>query len=933
MKITELRINGIHNPVGFDFWHIACSWKVSDSPSRHPTKTVIEVSEEASFENVICQKKGRYLCAAGEKLELDLKPRTVYYWRVSVTGDAGDTAVSETAHFETGKMWEAWEAKWIGLAEEDQYHPILSFRFSAGKKLLPEGKGCGPVCGALKKARLYICGVGLYEAYLNGKRVGEEYLTPYINDYISGLQYQVYDVAEQISEKNTICILLGNGWYKGRFGNGREHFGDRFAAIAELFLEYDDGTNEKIVTDTDWHYRGSDIEESDIYDGEVFNRMLWHGKENPEKEAVAVPVKYPLLDRYSLPVRTKEIREVQEVLHTPAGETVLDFGQNMTGYVSFHVPPGLLAGSRIELDFGEVLQNGNFYRDNYRTAKSRFTYISDGREEEAAPHFTFFGFRYVRVTGWKGEARPSDFCGSVVYSDLEQTGWIETSNPKVNRLFWNSVWGQKGNFLDIPTDCPQRDERLGWTGDICVFAPTAGYHMDTRAFLSKFLRDLRADQLRRGGITANTIPDVLGMGGAGSVWGDAASLIPYTQYWQFGDLCELEECYPLMKDWVDSITRRDQERGEKYRFDFGFHFGDWLSMDGATPRSQKGGTEDGYIGTVYYYASACAVAEAAQALGKVKDQAHYEELAGKIREAFIREYITPEGRLAMQTQTGYLLALKYGLYTDREKLIQGLNMRFQTDGFQIKGGFVGATAMCSVLAENGLEDLAWQFLLNESCPGWLYCVDMGATTIWERWNSLLPDGRISGTGMNSLNHYSYGSVCEFLYRYAAGIAPAAPGFRRISITPRLTGRLTFVNGTYHSVRGTIVSNWRILEDGNVKLHVEIPFDTTAVLTLPYSERGQQELEAGSYDYLYRPTRDLLHRYSMETRLGELAKDPRAVRILEKRLPQAARLIEDHNPENLSLTMRSLSDWIYLGCGREETEEAMREIGKLNTLGI
>ena len=625
MKISKLKINGVTDPVGFDLSKIVCSWIVSESASDYAENVQIDVSLSKDFKKILYRKKGKHLCSAGELLQMPLTPRTTYYWRVQVKGNKGDSGVSEPAIFETGKMKELWKAKWIGPEPSDKFHPVLNYTFDVENEQ------------NLRRARLYICGVGLYEAWLNGERIGREYLTPYLNDYQTGLQYQTYDVKETLKERNKIEILLGNGWYKGHYGSGKENFGNQFAAIAELILEYEDGSSKSVITDRTWKYSGADIEASDIYDGEIYNHMLWKDKENSQKPAVEVKIPYSLRERYSLPVLAKEIRNVQEILYTPAGETVLDFGQNMTGYVSFQTPQGMEKGTRIELDFGEILQDGNFYRDNYRTAKSRFVYVSDGRKETVHPHFTFFGFRYVRVCGWCGELKKEDFCGNVVYSDLEQTGWIETSNPKVNRLFLNSIWGQKDNFLDIPTDCPQRDERLGWTGDICVFAPTAGYHMDTRAFLAKFLKDLHADQLRRDGITANTFPDVLEMGGAGSVWGDAATLIPSTQYQQFGDIYELAESYPMMKDWVDSITRRDVARGEKYRFDFGFHFGDWLSMDGASAQSQKGGTEDGYIGTVYYYATTCAVAEAAKILKRKEDFKYYTVLAKHIKKVWPSE--------------------------------------------------------------------------------------------------------------------------------------------------------------------------------------------------------------------------------------------------------------------------------------------------------
>ncbi|MDE6055170.1 MAG: family 78 glycoside hydrolase catalytic domain, partial [Lachnospiraceae bacterium] len=756
MRIIDMKINGIKNPVGFSYPYVKCSWKVVDAASRYQTNAIVKVASDAEFRNIITVKEGRELNSIGEQIELALRPRTRYYYRVEVFGESGECAESETAWFETGKMSEVWEASFIGMEAEDTCHPVFFKDFTTGKEV--------------SSARIYVTGLGLYEAYLNGTKIGEDYLAPFCNDYREDIQYQTYDITSLLRENNHIEILTGNGWYKGRLGyeGDAAFFGDRFWAIAELQITYTDGTSTTIKTDESWKYRGSDIEMSDIYDGECYNRLLWEEKENREKpvvvldeaiEDVRVPNRKKLRERYSLPVIVKEQLPVKEILHTPAGETVLDMGQNFTGYLEFQAD--FPKGAKIVLDFGEILQQGNFYNDNYRTAKAQFIYISNGEKEVVRPHFTYYGFRYVRVTGWIGKLEKSAFTGMAVYSDLDRSCTLETSSRMLNQLSSNAIWGQRSNFLDMPTDCPQRDERLGWTGDAMVFAPTASFQMDTRAFYRKYLYDLRVDQKMHSGQVANYIPNNCRMPGGSSVWGDVATFLPMTLYQYYGDKDELAVHYPLMKDWVDWIIVQDKEHGEQHLWNFGFHFGDWLAQDGVTPQSLKGGTDDYFVASVYYYASVLKLAKAAEVLEKTEEQEQYSQKAEQIYKAILAEFFSPNGRLTVDTQTGYLISLKFGVHVLKERIIEGLKVRLKKDCYKIKGGFVGAPMMCQVLAENGMEDLAYYILFQEGFPGWMHCINLGATTIWERWNSVLDDGTISGTGMNSLNHYAYGSVMEY----------------------------------------------------------------------------------------------------------------------------------------------------------------------------
>ena len=928
LKITNVRINGIENPVGYTYDYLLCSWNVEEAQGKKQTNAVIEVSTEEDFSDILYKKEAADLKQNGEKLEVSLKPRTTYYYRVTVYTDAGECETSKTAIFETGKMNEAWTGKWISPEKEDKFHPVLEKSFAVKK--------------AVKRARLYLTGAGMFEAYLNGKKLGKEYLAPYINDYEAGMQVLTFPVEESLREPGeyTLSVLLGRGWYMGTFGLGMtdKNYGSRMAAIGELHLEYEDGTEETVVTDGSWKYCGSDIEDSGIYFGEILNRQLWDGKENGKKsvEVLENPEELEetrnlsvkkLQDRFSLPVIEKETLQVQEILYTPAEEIVLDMGQNFAGFVEFKAD--FPKGTKIVLDFGEILQKGNFYNKNYRDAKSQFVYISDGRKETVRPHFTFFGFRYVRVTGWPGELDKEAFVGKVIYSDLRRTGFIETSNKKINRLYQNTVWGQKSNFIDMPTDCPQRSERLGWTGDAQVFAPTASYHMDTRAFFHKFIRDLRNEQKMLNGGMPNFLPNIGHAEKAGSVWGDIATFLPDALYTYYGNAEEMEYCYPLMKDWVDFIDRGDAARGKRtYLFDFMDTFGDWLALDGPTPTSFKGSTNDTYVSSVYYYRSAQIVRKMAERLNRAEDAVHYRELEENIREAVLNEFFTPSGRLAIDTQAAYVIALKFQVYRDRSRIVEQFKARLEQDMYQIKCGFVGAPLLCMVLAEAGEYELAYDFLLKEGFPSWLYSVNLGATTVWERWNSVMPDGTISDTGMNSLNHYAYGSVMEFVYAYAAGIRPAEEGFRKAVIAPHPDIRIPELSGSYDSVSGRYVCNWKIKKDGAFYVHIEVPFNCEAEAELPGYEKEKMLLTAGSYDFEYRPEKDFRKPYGKDTTLARIAKDERAMKILGKYTPALAGIAASKDPEMGSRSLEELSHMGFLPVDPSALETAAGEISEL-----
>lgn len=855
MQIYDLRINGINEPVGFLMDAVRVSWKVKQTTSTKAIVSSIVITDEDG--TIIGEREGM-LESLGEVFNLTLLPRKTYRVSVYVKGDKQDEDRACTS-FTTGKQSEKWRAKWIGKRTEDDRNPVFFKNVFITSKV--------------KKAFLHICGLGLFESFIDGEKIGDEYLTPYLSEYGTEQQIITFDVTKQLQkrESHILEVCLGEGWYMGRFGgpDGKNVFGTRMALIAELYIIYENGKEEVIITDESWSYKGSDIESANIYDGEVLNRLLWENTNNKVERAVLLNnATDKLIDRVSLPVKAMEILDVDEIITTPAGETVLDFGQNHAGMVFFNNT--LPKGTKVVFDHGEVLQNGNFYNDNYRSAKAQFVYMSDGRSELVRSHFTFYGFRYVRVTGWPGEIKSGDIKSMVLYSDIEQTGTFTCGNDKINRLFLNSLWGLKSNFIDMPTDCPQRDERLGWTGDAQVFSATANLHCNAKVFYGKYLRDLRNYQVKEGGAVPSSIPMIGGMNLAAAVWGDAATIIPMNLYRTYRDKELLKKHFPMMVDWIEYIHAQDAKgRKPRYLYDFGFQWGDWLALDGATEQSTKGGTEDAYVASIYYYNSVKLTAEAAEILGEEAYAEKYRERADKIRKAILDEYFTPSGRLCIDTQTGYIIALYYGVYRKREVIVEHLKRRLSKDNHTIRCGFAGAPLMCQVLAENDMQDEAYTLLFNEDYPGWLYEINLDATTIWERWNSLLPDGKISGTDMNSLNHYSYGSIAEFLYENAAGIKCDADGYRSVIFEPAIDARFQYVSCSYESPCGCYSISWKITDEGFIHAEITVPFGCTAKVRLPRFERGEIAVTAGEYIYDYEPLTPFAGKTLDKMTIGEL----------------------------------------------------------------
>ncbi len=839
MYISRLRVNHKKNPLGFNLAKIHLSWEVKDVCGKWAVETRIIVSESSNMEKLVYDSGVQENYHENQMLvSFDLKPRTRYYWQVEVKDDKGDCAKSNPAWFETGKLQESWTAKWIGTEENEKRMPLLYKEFELKEK--PES------------VRWHVCGLGLYEAYVNEKKAGREFLMPGYHCYDSFLEYQTLDVTELLSQgKNKIAVLLGEGWYKGRFGfdgDYRNLYGNQKKCIGELHIRYANGQEECIVTDSSWKAEESSICENGIYDGEHIDETLEHKMLSVEE----IEETRPLVERFN--PRIHKVEEFQPVSVKQEDEALLlDFGETVTGWVE--ITGAFETGQKVMMQYGEVLQKGRFYRDNLRTAKAEFTYVSKGKGETIRPHFTYYGFRYVKIKGLNPE-KEYKFTAYRIMSDIERTGWVATDHDKVNHLLENTLRSQKCNFLDIPTDCPQRDERMGWTGDAGIFASTACFHMDSGSFFHHYMKNMQAEQEKCNGAIPffvprpkvkkeeHTNPFYLDSGAA--VWGDAATLIPWKLYQFYGDKAMLEEQYPVMKAWVDYEYERTKENEIPYLWQNDRQLGDWLALDNGNINNPIGKTDSGFIASVYHYWSTKMVKEAAESLG-LEESKVYAEREKEIRNAILNYYF-PDKKFCLEyTQTACALLLYLKLYPEgeREVITAKLAELLKKNNGHLNTGFVGTPILCMALSENGQNQLAYDLLLNEDYPGWLHEVNLGATTVWERWNSLEEDGSISGTGMNSLNHYAYGSIAEWIYRYMCGLNPSIGEAVKMTIYPMPDQRFKKAEGSWRSVFGKYVCAWNWKSEQEVVCNIEVPFNANARFILP--DGTEEILDCGKYE--------------------------------------------------------------------------------------
>lgn len=687
-----------------------------------------------------------------------------------------------------------------------------------------------------EKAILKITALGVYEVELNGERVGDFILAPGWTSYLNRLQVQSYDVTDMLKTENSLEVTVGQGWRAiANKRDGSDFLGYRDTAlIAELTLVYADGRTESIVTDSSWTARESKLRYTNIYDGDIYDATF---KAGSARHCICVDLEKDML----IPQEGEKIVEHEripalQIIKTPAGETVIDFGQNMTGYVEFRIKG--TPGAQATVSHGETLdRDGNFYNANYRSADAQIKFICDGEEHIYKSALTFFGFRYIRLENWPDEVKKENFTAIVVHSDIRRTGYFECSDETVNKLFKNIIWGQKSNFLDVPTDCPQRNERLGWTGDAQVFVRTASLNFDVERFFKKWLHDLAADQ-GRDGCVPHVVPNIFDDMGGSSAWSDAAVICPWEIYRTYGDKKILEEQFDSMKAWIDWM----RERSENGKRSGGFHFGDWLGLD-SPEGSYKGSTPDDLIATAYYKYSTELFIKAAHALGR--DVAEYENIPAEAAAAFRREYME-NGRVKNATQTGCVLALYFDITDDRAATAAQLNELVKRAG-HLETGFVGTPYLLHALSDNGYAGTAYDLLLRREYPSWLYPISKGATTVWEHWDGIKPDGTMWSTDMNSFNHYAYGAVADWMYGAAAGINsdPDRPGFEHIIFRPVTDRRLDFVKASIDTRRGTVASEWR-RENGRIKYIFTVPEGCCASAVIGGEKH---EVGAGTHEFL------------------------------------------------------------------------------------
>ena len=848
--VVNLRCEHRVNPVGIDVLQPRLSWQLTSS-GRGVAQSAYQIrvaeSDDALSKSPVWDS-GRTTSGDSNLVPYGgpgLQSARRYYWQVRVwTGSDEPSQWSEAAFWEMALLRPAdWQARWIQAEIEEDTH-----KSSPAIVLRKEFDVAAPV----RSARAYVTCLGLYEMELNGRRVGDQVFTPGWTAYDTRLQYQTYDVTGDLKAgKNAVGVTLGDGWYRGNLGfeGQRNAYGDKTALLMQIRITYADGRTALVTSDGTWKSSTGPILASDIYNGETYDARLemrgWSSagfaEQNWHPVRIVENPRAALIAPEGPPVRKVEEIKPVRILRTPAGDTVVDMGQNMVGWVRLNVKGP--AGTRVTLRHAEVLdKEGNFYTENLRTARQTDTFILRGGDEEIfEPHFTFHGFRYVAVDGFPGELALDNLTGVVIHSDIRPTGRFESSNALLNQLQHNIVWGQKGNFLDVPTDCPQRDERLGWTGDAQAFARTASFNFDVAGFYTKWLKDLAADQ-KASGAVPHVIPNVLDRkkpdAGAGSAgWADAAVVVPWTVYLVYGDTRILEQQYPSMKAWVDYMARR---AGARLIWDTDFTFGDWLAF--ATTRSDYPGatTDKDLVCEAYFAHSTDLLQKTAAVLGKADDAAKYADLLAGIKKVFLEEFVTPNGRLASNTQTAYALALGFDILPGQLRASAARRLAENVRAFKhITTGFLGAPLICQVLADYGYWDEAFLLLNRKEYPSWLYPITQGATTIWERWDGLKPDGTFQDKGMNSFNHYAYGAIGEWLYKAVAGIEidPQQPGYRHVLIQPHPGGGLDHAMASFDSVYGPVSSGWKI-SNGHFTLAVEVPPNSRATVLLPGARRDQ-----------------------------------------------------------------------------------------------
>lgn len=892
LQIKDFTTEYRTNPIGIDAKEPRFSWKLSSDENDVYQKsyriTVTEAGAMGENDNIKVWDSGiidEETSVAVRYEGAELKPCREYAVKLEVTDNKGNSAFGDGL-FAMGLMtYDNMKASFITHGFEDELEAPAIF----SKKFKTEND--------IKNARLYASALGIYEFTVNGLEGSDVKFAPGWTAYQDNLQYQTYDITDLIKSgaENAISFTVGNGWYKGILGffNQGNHYGKRTGIIAQIVISYCDGSEQLVCTDETWDTYTGEIRYSEIYHGEIIDKTF-ECKEI-KKAALLEQDKAVLIAQQDEPCRITERIAGREFIISPKGEYIIDFGQNLTGVVEFSLKGK--RGQKIILKHAETLdKDGNFYTVNLRTAKCTDTFICSGGEDFFRPKFTYHGFRYISIEGMdRQDINQENFTACVIHTDLKKTGDFNCNDEMVNRLIKNIDWGLRDNFLDIPTDCPQRDERLGYTGDTQIFLSTASVIRDVRLFYEKYLRDLRYEQkIGEGGIPT-TVPNILGQQGGIAIWHDAGTIIPWTLYENYGDVRILEESFDSM---VSCVEYSKKLAGNEGLIKTGQQLGDWVSMD--VPRGAMlnytgdvwnlqltekiGATDPYYIANVYYVNSISLTARAARVLGKEKEALEYEKLYEETLAKIRDEYITKNGRVISDTQTGNVMALFFDIAEEkdrevcRERLIANLKLHKN----HLTTGFAGTPFLCPTLSEVGEHELAGAVFMQKDCPSWLYHVKMGATTMWELWDGVNPDGSFNGFEMNSFNHYSYGSIGNWVYHYLLGITALEPGYKKIRIEPRMIMGLPDMEGFIDTVYGTVRVVAKCL-DRKYSFDITIPANTSAIIELP--EREAEEKGSGTYHYEYETESSFVpERYNMDTVFGELLDNPAGKAMFEQYAP-------------------------------------------------
>ncbi len=739
-----------------------------------------------------------------------------------------------------------WQASMIAADADFDGAPLLRKEFGLDS-------GHGKVTSAVLRATAF----GIYEATINGVPAGPDVFSPGWSSYEWRLRYRTYDVTQQLGENNVLGVSLGNGWYRGRLGflGHRNFYGEELGFFGQLDITFADGHVQTVASDESWAAGPSETTSNQIYDGQTidarrasvewmssgFHREDWGGTHllDFNQDILTEPLAPAV-------VRHESVRPVR-IWESGAGKTLVDFGQNLVGWLRFSVRGN--AGDTITLRHAEVLEHGELGTRPLRDAQATDRLVLSGNTDFFEPTKTFHGFRYAEIDGWPGELTPELVEAVVVHSELERIGHFECSHPLLNQLHRNVVWALRGNFLDLPTDCPQRNERLGWTGDIAVFAPTAAYLYDVEGFLWDWLLDLGAEQQAADGMVPFVVPDILKyeerppqfpQPESTALWSDAAVWVPWTLWEAYGDPAVLEQTFESMAAHTRRVEGLLSDTG---LWDTGFQFADWLDPDAPPEDPAAAKADKGVVATASLYRTARTVARAANILGKTDEEAYFQALADRVRTAFNTHYVDGHGTIRSDCATVYALAITFDVLTE-DKLAFAANRLaelVEEEGFRVSTGFAGTPYVTWALSNTGHLDAAYRLLLEEECPSWLYPVKMGATTIWERWDSMLPDGTINPGQMTSFNHYALGAVADWMHKVVGGLSPLEPGYARVRIAPRPGGGLTSASTSLHTRHGHVTVAWRLSEDGALQVAVDLPDGVSAEIDLP----GAEPQSAGS----------------------------------------------------------------------------------------